>query len=126
MVAGYVGGYLRTNEAVATPDVQVHIMLFSADMIGVPLHSFSGITCPVIVLRPESRGTVRIKSADPRQPPAIQPNYLSARKDRDTTVTGIRALRRIMAAPPMTPDRKSTRLNSSHIVISYAVFCLKK
>src|SRR5205814_2544959 len=103
MGAGYVGGFLRTNEAVETPDVQTHIMLFSADALGGPLHPFSGVTCPVIVLRPESRGTVRIKSADPRQPPAIQPNYLSARKDRDTTVTGIRALRRIMAAPPMTP-----------------------
>jgi choline dehydrogenase-like flavoprotein len=57
----------------------------------------------VIVLRPESRGTVRIKSADPRQTPAIQANYLSAPKDRDTTVAGIRALRRIMAAPPMAP-----------------------
>ena len=80
MGAGYVGGFLRTNEAVETPDVQTHIMLFSADSIGGPLHSFSGVTCPVIVLRPESRGTVRIKSADPRQPPAIQPNYLSARE----------------------------------------------
>jgi choline dehydrogenase len=57
----------------------------------------------VIVLRPESRGTVRIKSADPRQPPAIAPRYLSARKDRDTTLSGIRALRRIMTAPPMAP-----------------------
>jgi choline dehydrogenase len=55
------------------------------------------------VLRPESRGTVRIKSADPLAPPAIQPNYLSAPKDRDTTIAGIRALRRIMAAPPMAP-----------------------
>jgi choline dehydrogenase len=103
MGAGYVGGFLRTNEAVETPDVQTHIMLFSADAIGGPLHAFSGLTCPVIVLRPESRGTVRIKSADPRQAPAIQPNYLSAPKDRDTTIAGIRALRRIMAAPPMAP-----------------------
>ena len=103
MGAGYVGGFLRTNEAVETPDVQTHIMLFSADAIGGPLHSFSGVTCPVIVLRPESRGTVRIKSADPRQPPAIRPNYLSAAKDRDTTIAGIRVLRRIMAAPPMAP-----------------------
>src|SRR5205085_8522956 len=86
MGAGYVGGFLRTNGAVATPDVQTHIMLFSADTIGGPLHSFSGVTCPVIVLRPESRGTVRIKSTDPREPPAIQPRYLSAAKDRDTTV----------------------------------------
>jgi choline dehydrogenase len=103
MGAGYVGGFLRTNEAVETPDVQTHIMLFSADAIGGPLHSFSGLTCPVIVLRPESRGTVRIKSADPRAAPAIAPRYLTAAKDRDTTIAGIRALRRIMAAPPMAP-----------------------
>jgi choline dehydrogenase len=103
MGAGYVGGFLRTNEAVETPDVQTHIMLFSADAIGGKLHPFSGLTCPVIVLRPESRGTVRIKSADAREPPAIQPNYLSAAKDRDTTVAGIRALRRIMAAPAIAP-----------------------
>jgi choline dehydrogenase len=103
MGAGYVGGFLRTNEAVETPDVQTHIMLFSADAIGGPLHPFSGLTCPVIVLRPESRGTVRIKSADPRAAPAIAPRYLTAAKDRDTTLAGIRALRRIMAAPPMAP-----------------------
>src|SRR4051794_24966236 len=103
MGAGYAGGFLRTNDAVATPDIQTHIMLFSADSFGGPLHPFSGITCPVIVLRPESRGTVRIKSADPRAAPAIQPNYLSATKDRDTTLAGIRVLRRIMAAPPMVP-----------------------
>jgi choline dehydrogenase len=103
MGAGYVGGFLRTNEAVETPDVQTHIMLFSAEAIGGPLHSFSGVTCPVIVLRPESRGTVHIKSADPREPPAISPRYLTAQKDRDTTVAGIRVLRAIMAAPPMAP-----------------------
>src|SRR4029077_14826955 len=103
MGAGYVGGFLRTNDAVETPDVQTHIMLFSADAIGGPLHPFSGVTCPVIVLRPESRGTVRIKSADPQAAPAIRPNYLSAQKDRDTTIAGIRALRRIIAAPPVSP-----------------------
>ena len=79
-------------------------MLFSADAIGRPLHAvLRHLTCPLIVLRPESRGTVRIKSADPAQPPAIQPNYLTAAKDRDTTVAGIRALRRIMAAPAIAP-----------------------
>jgi choline dehydrogenase len=103
MGVAYVGGFLRINEAAATPDVQCHIMLFSADTIGGPLHDFSGVTCPVIVLRPESRGTVHIKSADPREPPAIAPRYLTAAKDRDTTVAGIRALRDIMAAPAIAP-----------------------
>jgi choline dehydrogenase len=66
-----------------------------------PLHPFSGISCPLIVLRPQSRGHVRIKSDDARQPPAIQPRYLSAQKDRDVMVAGLRALRRIIAAPAL-------------------------
>jgi choline dehydrogenase len=103
MGAGYVGGFLRSNETTATPDVQISLLLFSGDGIGGQLHPFSGITCPVIVLRPESRGTVRIKSADPTQPPAIAPRYLSAQKDRDVTVAGVRTFRRIMAAPPLAP-----------------------
>src|SRR5262249_6321798 len=103
MGAGYVGGFLRSNEAVETPDVQTHIMLFSADTIGGPLHSFSGFTWPVVGLRRESGGAVRIKSPDPRQAPSLQPTSLSAAKDRDTTLAGIRVLRRIMAAPPMAP-----------------------
>ncbi len=101
MGAAYAGGFFRTDPAAATPDVQCHIMLFSGDTIAPPLHPFSGISCPLIVLRPESRGHVRIKSADPRQPPAIQPRYLSAAKDRDTMVKGLHALRRILAAPAL-------------------------
>jgi len=97
--AAVAGGFLRSDPAVATPDLQVHIMLFSADAAGGPLHSFSGFSTPVILLRPESRGHVRIKSVNPFDPPAIQPLYLSARKDRDLIVTGLKTLRRIMAAP---------------------------
>jgi choline dehydrogenase len=103
MGAAYAGGFFRTNESAATPDVQCHIMLFSGDQITPPLHPFSGISCPLIVLRPESRGTVRIKSADPKEPPAIQPRYLSAAKDRDAMVAGLHALRRIVAAPALAP-----------------------
>ena len=101
MGAAYAGGFFRTSETVATPDVQCHIMLFSGDTIAPPLHPFSGISCPLIVLRPESRGTVRIKSADPAIAPAIQPRYLSAARDRDTMVAGMRELRRIVAAPAL-------------------------
>ena len=103
MGAAYAGGFFRTSETAATPDVQCHIMLFSGDTIAPPLHPFSGISCPLIVLRPESRGTVQIKSADPHAAPAIQPRYLSAAKDRDTMVVGLRSLRRILAAPALAP-----------------------
>lgn len=102
MGAAYAGGFFRVSDMSATPDVQCHIMLFSGDTIAPPLHPFSGISCPLIVLRPESRGHVRIKSADPRQAPAIQPRYLSAPKDRDVMVAGLRALRQIIAAPALS------------------------
>jgi choline dehydrogenase-like flavoprotein len=99
--AGYAGGFFRTDPAAATPDVQVHFILFSADSVGKQLHSYPGFIASVCQLRPESRGTVSIKSPDPRQPPAIQPRYLTAPADRDVVVKGMRLLRRIMTRPAL-------------------------
>jgi choline dehydrogenase len=99
--AGYAGGFFRTSPAAATPDVQVHFIIFSADKVGARLHPFPGFIASVCVLRPESRGFVRIKSADPRDAPAIQPRYLSARYDRDVLVDGMKLLRTIMSQPAM-------------------------
>jgi len=99
--AGYAGGFFRTNALAATPDVQVHFIIFSADTAGAALHSFPGFIASVCQLRPESRGFVRIKSADPSKPPAIQPRYLSSQFDRDTVVAGLKLLRGIMNQPAM-------------------------
>jgi choline dehydrogenase len=99
--AGYAGGFFRTSPLAATPDVQVHFIIFSADTAGAVLHSFPGFIASVCQLRPESRGFVRIKSADPRKAPAIQPRYLSSPTDRDTVVAGIKLLRRMMSRPAM-------------------------
>jgi choline dehydrogenase len=99
--AGYAGGFFRTGPQVATPDVQVHFIIFSADSVGAALHPFPGFIASVCQLRPQSRGFVRIKSADPAQPPAIAPHYLSAPQDRDTVVAGLKLLRRIMRQPAM-------------------------
>jgi choline dehydrogenase len=55
----------------------------------------------VCQLRPESRGFVRIKSADPAQAPAIQPRYMTAQPDRDTMVKGMQLLRRVMRQPAL-------------------------
>ncbi|HEY1360693.1 MAG TPA: choline dehydrogenase [Xanthobacteraceae bacterium] len=99
--AGYAGGFFRTSPAAASPDVQVHFIIFSADKVGAPLHPFSGFIASICQLRPESRGFVRIKSADPGQPPAIQPRYLSSASDRDTIVAGMKLLRAIMGQAAM-------------------------
>ena len=99
--AGYAGAFLRTRPELATPDVQIHFLIFSADTAGAGLHKFPGFMTSVCQLRPESRGFVRIKSGDPAQAPAIRPRYLTSRLDRDTVVDGMRLLRRIMAQPAM-------------------------
>ena len=97
--AGYAGAFAKTDPMMATPDVQFHFILFSADSVGQKLHSWPGFLTSVCQLRPESRGFVRIKSADPAQAPAIQPRYLTAQADRDCMVAGMKLLRRVMSQP---------------------------
>src|SRR4051812_33362096 len=99
--AGYAGGFFKTDPAMATPDVQLHFILFSADAVGQKLHAFPGFLASVCQLRPQSRGFVRIKSADPAQAPAIQPLYLSASTDRDVMTAGMQLLRKIMGQPAL-------------------------
>jgi choline dehydrogenase-like flavoprotein len=101
--AGYAGGFFRTDPRLATPDVQAHFINFSTTKMGDKLHAFSGFTASICQLRPESRGWVRIKDADPVARPAIQLNYLSAETDRRTMVAGLKLLRRIMLAPALCP-----------------------
>jgi choline dehydrogenase len=95
------GCFLRALPSSATPDIQASLALYSVENIGEKLHPFSGVTGVCTLLRPESRGWVRIKSADPREAPAIHPNYLAAQRDRDAMVAGMRALRRIIRSPAM-------------------------
>ncbi|MGE0796743.1 MAG: GMC family oxidoreductase [Lautropia sp.] len=86
-----------------TPDIQFHVSTLSADAAGGKVHPFSGFTLSICQLRPEARGHVRIRSLDPFQPPEMQPNYLSTELDRQTTVAGVKAARRIAATPAMRP-----------------------
>ncbi len=99
--AGYAGAFLRSRPDLASPDVQIHFLIFSTETAGAKLHPFSGFMASVCQLRPESRGFVRIRSNDPGVAPAIQPRYLSSRNDCDTVVAGLTQLRRIMDQPGM-------------------------
>ena len=84
-----------------TPDIQFHFSTLSADSAGGDVHAFSGCTYSVCQLRPESRGRVRIRAADVREAPSIQPNYLDTDLDRRTAIAGVRFARRVAAAKPM-------------------------
>jgi choline dehydrogenase len=84
-----------------TPDIQFHFSTLSADSAGGDVHDFPGCTYSVCQLRPESRGVLRIRSADVREAPSIQPNYLATDLDRRTAVAGVRFARRVAATQPM-------------------------
>lgn len=89
------------SETDARPDVQFHFGTLSADMAGGKVHDFSGCTFSVCQLRPESRGYLRIRSTDPFEAPAMQPNYLATDLDRRTAVAGVRLTRKLADAQPM-------------------------
>jgi len=103
IAAGTSGAFFKTNPRLASPDVQIHFLPFSTDKMGEKMHPFSGFSASVCQLRPESRGSLRIKSADPSVPPAIRINYLATETDRAAFVDGIKMLRKILAAPALKP-----------------------
>jgi choline dehydrogenase len=96
------GCFMRAlPQEATTPDIQFHVATLSADMAGGKVHDYSGFTMSICQLRPESRGHIRIRSTDPFEPPAMQPNYLATDLDRRTAVAGVKAARAIAAAPAM-------------------------
>ena len=101
IAAGTSGAFFKTSPRLATPDIQIHFIPFSTDKMGEKLHPFSGFTASVCQLRPESRGSLRIKSADPSVAPEIRINYLATETDRRAFIDGIRVLRKILAAPAL-------------------------
>jgi choline dehydrogenase len=103
IAAGTSGAFFKTSPRLATPDIQIHFLPFSTDKMGEKLHSFSGFSASVCQLRPESRGSLRIRSADPTAAPEIRINYLSTEVDRTANVEGLKVLRRILQAPALRP-----------------------
>lgn len=108
--AGYACAFYKTDRRMATPDIQVHFITFSTDRMGTGVHPWSGFMASICQLRPESRGFVRIKSADPKQAPAIQPLYMTTEGDRRCIVDGLKRLREIMRAPAIKPYVKAEEM----------------
>ena len=115
MAPSQFGMFAKSDPRIATPDLEYHIQPLSTDRLGEPLHPFPAVTASVCNLRPESRGTIHIKSIDPAEHPAIQPNYLSAQHDRDVAAKSIRLTRRIMAAKALERYEPKEFLPGTHI-----------
>ena len=103
MAPSQLGVFTKSDEALDTPDLQYHVQPLSLDAFGQPLHEFPAITASVCNLRPQSRGSVTIRSTDPGDKPLIQPNYLSTPGDRMVAANSLRLTRRIMAQAPLAP-----------------------
>ncbi|WP_230532375.1 GMC family oxidoreductase [Microvirga roseola] len=94
---GLAHGFVKTRPELETPDVQYFFMHASYANAGErKLDREPGMTIGVTQLRPESRGTIHIKSPDPMVPPAIRPNFLSVRTDQEALIEGMRIARRVI------------------------------
>ena len=82
MAPSQLGIFTRSDKARERANIQYHVQPLSLDRFGEPLHAFPAFTASVANVQPTSRGFVRLKSADPADTPAIQPNYLSTDEDR--------------------------------------------
>ncbi|BDB28132.1 choline dehydrogenase [Cupriavidus sp. TA19] len=99
---GEAGAFLRTDRALARPDVQLHWVTGIVDDHNRKQHLGHGMSCHVCVLRPKSRGSVGLASADPMAAPRIDPNFLGHDDDVDTLLKGYKLSREIMAAAPLS------------------------
>jgi len=100
--AAQVGVFLRTHKKAGRPDAQIHFAPAASepDAKG-NLKPRPGTTATVCYLRPESRGSVHIRSADPAAAPAIRANYLDTENDRSAIVAAFRRTREIFLAPAL-------------------------
>jgi choline dehydrogenase len=101
MAPSQLGGFTRSDPSQRTANLEYHVQPLSLDKFGDPLHPFPAFTASVANLRPTSRGSVRIKSSDPRAAPAIAPGYLSTEADRKIAADSLRLTRRIAAQPAL-------------------------
>ena len=101
MPPSQLGAFAKSDPSQPSANIEWHVQPLSLDKFGSPLHKYNAITPSVCNLRPASRGTVSLKSANPHDAPAIAPNYLRTQEDLDVAVAGLKFTREIMAAPAL-------------------------
>jgi choline dehydrogenase len=103
-----VGGFLKTDPSLDVPDVELCTLplLFDDGGRDLALMTHDGYSCHVGCIRPKSRGTVSLASANPGDPPIIDLNMLSHPDDMKCMIAGIRLVRKILAAPAFDKYRK--------------------
>lgn len=99
------GGFIRSRAGVRHPDLQYHFLPIAADYDGKDAVKQHGFQLHVGPMRPTSVGSIRLKSADPREHPAIRFNYMSTEGDRAEMRAAVRLTREILAQKAFDPYR---------------------
>ena len=119
MPPAQVFAFARTREELATPDIQFHFLPASGDPEDTSgktvLEKKPGMTATLCQLRPESRGSIKIKSADPTDYPAIRPNYLADPIDQQTAIDSIKYARQIFSADALSEFRAEETIPSQEV-----------
>ena len=108
------GGFLKTRPELAVPNVQLHLVVAMVDDHARKFHLGHGLSCHVCLLRPRSRGTVRLGSRDAAAMPLIDPAFLQDPLDLEEMVEGFKLTRRLMQAPAMR-EHLTQEVFTSHV-----------
>jgi choline dehydrogenase-like flavoprotein len=103
-----VGGFFKSTPDAELPDVQLHALplLFDDSGRDLGLMRRDGISCHVCVLRPKSRGAIRLRNQDPTAAPVIDHRFFSDASDMKVLVSGMRIAIALLEAPAFAPYRK--------------------
>lgn len=110
------GGFWYGDANARSPDIQLHLGLGSGIESGVARMPHGGVTLNSAYLRPRSRGTVRLASADPAAAPLIDPNYWADPHDRAMSILGLKLAREILAQKSLAPYVLAERLPGPDVV----------
>ncbi|SEL22906.1 Choline dehydrogenase [Roseateles sp. YR242] len=99
------GAFLRSRPELATPDLQLHFILGIAEDHARKLHAAHGYSCHVCLLRPRSRGSVKLAGPDPLAAPSIDPAFYRDPRDLDDMVAGVKLTRALMDMPALRSRR---------------------
>ena len=99
------GGFVKSSPKINRPDLQYHFVVGIVDDHNRKLHLGHGYSCHVCILRPKSRGSVRLAANDVKKAPLIDMGFFNEREDMDLLIKGVRAMRQLLEAPALKPWR---------------------
>lgn len=106
------GGFLKTRPDLDLPDIQLHFCMAMVEDHGRKPRWGTGFSCHVCLLRPASRGSVWLNSADPLAAPAIDPNFFGEDSDVEAMVAGFRMTKRLLDTPALRALQKRDMFTS--------------